>query len=128
MRSTLACLIAVVALASCKGSSTPTSAPVVSAATGVEGAWSGYLSNYPGGGGTILVTLHESADSISGVGSWGADFAIAGNRADSTVGFTATQTTNAFNQWSVSGVLSGNLITGTMSFKTSSYPVTFSRH
>jgi hypothetical protein len=89
MRFVPALLIAALLASGCnKDSSTPTAAtPTVA-----TGTWSGHLSNYPGGGGVIVMTLNDVSGVITGTADWGGPYSIAGTHGDSTITFQASST------------------------------------
>ena len=131
MRSALVIAVAVSMLAGCNKSTV--TAPTTTYSITLAGAWSGCITE-PGvtcSPVTMTLTdssLTDSSAAVAGTGNWGAAVTIHGKIVNSEASLDAT-TVGVLQGWSLSAVLSGNTLAGSMTMpgNASSYPATFTR-
>ena len=132
MRSVLVVAVAVSMLAGCKKSSTVT-APLTTDSITLAGSWSGCVTEPGVACSPVTMTLTDSSltDSsaaVTGVGNWGANVSIHGKIVNSEASLDAT-TVGVLQGWSLSAVLSGNTLAGSMTMPGNAaiFPATFTR-
>ena len=128
MRRLALLLVSALTITAC-GKSSGTTAPT-KLSTGLSGSWSGcYTVTFPNGTSSCnsaTLTITESSGNVSGTATAGNQYGISGTLDGSAVSLLATGAAQNGN-WTYTGTLAGNTITGQIAFSNATYALTFNR-